>query len=156
MAERTSFMFDVVYDLFDDILAEFHRWGDLPVDVKLYVLKYLTVPTLRGFMFRSKECYDLVRKIKPKVDLHLEDAAFIPDRKQRKFAKNHDGVKLHIYWRKPGAGPKSVHDYPLIFVKYSEEGCHVQRLGYEKGKYCKRPGTRYSSNTITAATEAMF
>ncbi|CAJ0603865.1 unnamed protein product [Cylicocyclus nassatus] len=153
MAESTSLMFDVAYDLLDDFLLEFHRWGDLPADVKLHILKYLTFPTLRGIMFLSKECYDLVRKIKPKVDIQLEDAAFSASTKQRKLAKNH-GVELHIYWRKPGA--EFVHDYPLVFVKDSEEGCCVQRLIFEKGKLCKRPGTRYSSNTTTAATKAMF
>ncbi|CAJ0603866.1 unnamed protein product [Cylicocyclus nassatus] len=156
MAEGTGLMFDVVYDLFDDLLLEFHRWGDFPVDVKLYILKYLTFPTLRRIMFLNKECYDLVRKIKPKVDLHLEDVAYSASKNQRKLAKNHDGVKLHIYWRDPGASLKFVHDYPLIFVKDNEEGCCVQRLMSKKGKFCKRPGIKYSSNTITAATKAIF
>ncbi|CAJ0603868.1 unnamed protein product [Cylicocyclus nassatus] len=106
-------------------------------------------------MFLNKECYDLVRKIKPEVDLHLEDAAYSAFRKQRKLAKNHDGVKLHIYWSNPEASPTFVTDYPLIFVKDNEEGCRVQRLMSKKGKLRKRPGI-YSSNTITAATKAMF
>ncbi|CAJ0603867.1 unnamed protein product [Cylicocyclus nassatus] len=136
----------------------FHRWGDLPVDIKLYILKYLAFPTLRRLMFLNKECYNLIRKIKPKVELRLEDAAYSASKNQRKRkpAKNHDSVELHIYWDNPGASPKSEHDYPLIFVKENEEQCCVQRLITKKGKFRKRPGTRYSSNTITAATKVLF
>ncbi|CAJ0603587.1 unnamed protein product [Cylicocyclus nassatus] len=154
MTERTSLLFDVVFDVFDDF--EFHQWSDLPVEIKLHILKYLTFPTLRYFMFLSKECYDLVCKVKPTIDLYLGDVAYLTSTKQQTLGKYRDGVELHIYWRKPESGPKSAHDYALLFVKDDKEGCFVQRMIKKKRKYLELPGTNYSSDILTAAIKSVF
>ncbi|CAJ0603596.1 unnamed protein product [Cylicocyclus nassatus] len=65
-------------------------------------------------------------------------------------------MELHIYWRKPESGPKSAHDYALIFVKDGQEGCSVKRMIKKKRKYLELPGTSYSSDILTAAIESMF
>ncbi|EYC17656.1 hypothetical protein Y032_0030g2197 [Ancylostoma ceylanicum] len=49
------FDFDITFEEF-----EFHRWSELPVDVKMKILEYIPFPTLRNFMFLSKESFLLV------------------------------------------------------------------------------------------------
>ncbi|KAK6728605.1 hypothetical protein RB195_005946 [Necator americanus] len=50
--------FDV--DVFE---SKFIRWGELPPHIKITVLQNLPYPTLRNFMFLSKESYALASTV---------------------------------------------------------------------------------------------
>ncbi|CAJ0593372.1 unnamed protein product [Cylicocyclus nassatus] len=47
---------------------EFNKWHDLPVDLKLAILRHLPFTTLMRFMCLSKECYSLASRAKAKVE----------------------------------------------------------------------------------------
>ncbi|KAL6729760.1 hypothetical protein Aduo_000787 [Ancylostoma duodenale] len=60
MPENGDLLFDFNFEPFDS--CEFHSWSELPYVLKIKILQYLPYPTIRRFMFLSKECYRVQQK----------------------------------------------------------------------------------------------
>lgn len=52
MNEDTGLLLDFDLRIFEEF--EFHRWTELPIEVKIKILEYIPFPTLRNFMFWAK------------------------------------------------------------------------------------------------------
>lgn len=65
-----------------------HPWNKLPLELKFEVLQYLSLPTLRRFMFLSKDCLHVVSSMKiDAMSIHLDDNTFIGHRNVRVINK---------------------------------------------------------------------
>ncbi|EYC28806.1 hypothetical protein Y032_0007g3442 [Ancylostoma ceylanicum] len=70
-------MMDFELDIFD---SKFTYWSELPSHLKIQILRYLPYPTLRNFMFLSKECWALATNFKAEAyAVYLDEMAFISE-----------------------------------------------------------------------------
>ncbi|EYC26101.1 hypothetical protein Y032_0011g1560 [Ancylostoma ceylanicum] len=67
MPENEVLLFDVQFEPFDS--CAFHCWSDLPNVLKIKILQYLPYPTIRQFMFLSKECYMLASNTRTQAEI---------------------------------------------------------------------------------------
>ncbi|KAL6729821.1 hypothetical protein Aduo_000840 [Ancylostoma duodenale] len=131
--------------------SQFGYWSELPLQLKITILEYLPYPTLRSFMFLSKECLTLASKLKTEAcALMLQHSSF-----QAVLKKN--ALDVVVYYIPPDATsiPNSHRPYRLTFVEDEEGGCVVKRVRGKKGKFT-RDGVRYNNETHSSAAIRTF
>ncbi|RCN51393.1 F-box domain protein [Ancylostoma caninum] len=149
MRKDTGLLFDFDIRTFDEF--EFHHWTELPVDVKIKILEYIPFPTLRNFMFLSKESYSLVTRLRTLVfNINFSD--------MDNFDKVQNFVELAISWPRPGPPTrmKTSKYYILHFVDNGKGGCFAERVIEKKGRKYTCAGVRYNRSPRFVALSTLF
>ncbi|EYC28797.1 hypothetical protein Y032_0007g3434 [Ancylostoma ceylanicum] len=74
--------------------SEFSCWSELPIQMKITILEYLPYPTLRNFMFLSRECLALASKLKTEAcSLMLQKSCFQGIALVEQYTK----IAIHVY-----------------------------------------------------------
>ncbi|RCN28673.1 F-box domain protein, partial [Ancylostoma caninum] len=155
MPENGDLLFDFNFEPFDSY--EFHRWSELPYVLKIKILQYLPYPTIRRFMFLSKECYLLASNAKMQakvVRLHEQSYRMemfnIPGEKNR--------LDLVVHWMPPDKQLlRNAHkEYRLSFAEDPNGGCYVEKIRSRKGRVSVTRGMHYDEDTYTTAMRVLF
>lgn len=77
MEDDGDHLMDFEPDVFE---SKFLYWRELPSHLKIQVLRNLPYPTLRNFMFLSKECWNLTASFKTEAyAVYLDEMAFLSE-----------------------------------------------------------------------------
>ncbi|RCN51374.1 F-box domain protein [Ancylostoma caninum] len=142
---------------------KFIHWSKLPSHLKVQVLRNLPYPTLRNFMFLSKECWTLASMFKAEAaSVFLDERAFL-SKIQRTRCKE-KAMDLFVFYIPPGLrGIRNSHRmYQLSFVENEDGGCSVRRIREsleeraERGREPYSEGVRYSNETYFSASIRVF
>ncbi|CAJ0603453.1 unnamed protein product [Cylicocyclus nassatus] len=127
-----------------------HPWNKLPMEIKLEILNFLSLPTLRKFMFLSKECLNLVTNMRvDSMSMHLDDNTFIGDR------KNTVTVRISRKIKTPYLSCFVTH-YDLQFQDLDSGGCFVAREVIEDKRKVLKVGITYPEETKYTAALRVF
>ncbi|EYC02996.1 hypothetical protein Y032_0096g2887 [Ancylostoma ceylanicum] len=149
MKKDAGLLFDFDIRVFDE--SEFHHWPKLPTDLKIKILEYIPFPTLRNFMFLSKDSYSLVTRLKTLVfNVSLSDID--------NFDRIQNFVELSISWIRDGPPTKMTcpRYYILHFVEDQRGGCFVERVIEKKGRKYTYAGVRYNHSPRLVALATLF
>ncbi|KAL6737512.1 hypothetical protein Aduo_011148 [Ancylostoma duodenale] len=127
-----------------------HPWNKLPLELKFEILQYLSLPTLRRFMFLSKDCLQVVSSMKiDAMSIHLDDNTFIGHR--------NDAVTVRVS-RKIKTPYLScfVTHFDLQFLSLENGGCFVAREVIEDRRKVIKVGTNYPHESRYAAALQAF
>ncbi|EYC17647.1 hypothetical protein Y032_0030g2192 [Ancylostoma ceylanicum] len=130
---------------------EFHRWSELPLDIKTMILEYIPFPTLRNFMFLSKECFSLVTKMNTLIFyVHLSNVG--PENKIENF------VQLSLSWPLPGKTEQEQFPtlYTLHFVEDEKGGCSIRRVTDDEEWKFISAGLHYHRSARFVALATLF
>ncbi|KAL6729576.1 hypothetical protein Aduo_000619 [Ancylostoma duodenale] len=147
MEESTGLLFDFNITL-DEF--EFHRWNELPFDLRIKILEYIPFPTLH-FMFLSKKSFSLVTRMNtPIFYVHLSNRGI--DQEFENF------VKLSLSWPLPGKTKEEKYPrmYTLHFVDDGNGGCSVERIPEKKGRRFPSRGVHYNRSARFTALATLF
>ncbi|EYC17660.1 hypothetical protein Y032_0030g2198 [Ancylostoma ceylanicum] len=130
---------------------EFHRWSELPLDIKTMILEYIPFPTLRNFMFLSKECFSLVTRMNTLIFyVHLSNVG--PEHRIENF------VQLSLSWPLPGR--KEQEQFPIMytlhFVEDGKGGCSVRRVTDDEEWKFISAGLHYDRSARFMALATLF
>ncbi|RCN53117.1 F-box domain protein [Ancylostoma caninum] len=149
MEDSTDLLFDFTLTL-DEF--EFHRWNELPFDLRIKILEYIPFPTLRNFMFLSKESFLLVTRMNtPMFYVNLSNRGLI-----KEFE---NFVELSLSWSLHGRYEEEKYSrmYTLRFVE-DENGCCFVERAPEKKRRRRIPsrGVHYNRSARFTALATLF
>ncbi|RCN51372.1 F-box domain protein [Ancylostoma caninum] len=154
MEDGGDYVMDFEPDVFEN---KFIHWSKLPSHVKIQVLRNLPYPTLRNFMFLSKECWALASMFKTEAyAVYLDEMAFISELQDTPCEEK--SMDLFVYYIPPDSRgiPNSHKTYQLSFVEDEDGGCSVRRVRGKRGRKRYSEGVRYSNETYFSASMRAF
>ncbi|KAL6729827.1 hypothetical protein Aduo_000846 [Ancylostoma duodenale] len=154
MEDEGDYVMDFEPDVFEN---KFIHWSKLPSHLKIQVLRNLPYPTLRNFMFLSKECWGLASMFKTKAyAVYLDEMAFLSEFQD--IPCEEKSMDLFVYYIPPDLRgiPNSLKRYQLSFVEDEGGGCSVRRVRERRGLKHISEGVRYSNETYFSASMRVF
>ncbi|CAJ0594384.1 unnamed protein product [Cylicocyclus nassatus] len=154
MEEDANFALNFDSDVFE---SSFIYWSNLPAHLKVQILRNLPYPTLRSFMFLSKECMTLTSSVKTQAyGVYLQNDPFLG---YSEYVESKEAsATIIIYYIPPEAVgiPDSHKPYTLTFVDVEDGGCVVKRRKDKRGRSIVTNGVRYQNEKSASAAVRVF
>ncbi|KHJ93912.1 F-box domain protein [Oesophagostomum dentatum] len=133
MDENPNSLFGHALDVSE---GSFGRWSELPTHLKIEVLRNVPFPTLRSFMFVSKECLALVLLMKPEPTGCYVGSAVI---------------EIRYYTRRCCTGKASLSALAFSFEVDEDGGSVVSRIVKKEDPSLDKIGAHYSDEPLSSA-----